>query len=160
MIPKFTFSLLHKVTSRRSYMLLGCFQEKKKITLWGSANLNDPIYIWLLSKSYWVFLGAILVTTRAFSAYTLQGTVPQDPIPPALTVTHCTVHFWSSVHWTCSDSSSTKCIITEKYLQIRVIHWNQCQSGDCYSSECSGDKRHTCILKPGFISHAHCKTTL
>lgn len=58
-------------------------------------------------------LGAILVTTIAFSTYTLQGTVPQDPIPPALT-------FWSSVCWTSSDSSSTKGTITEKHLHIRI----------------------------------------
>lgn len=71
-----------------------CFWDTfKKKTLWGSAKLSDPIYIALLSKSYWVFLGAIVVSTIAFSAYTLQGTVPQDPIPPALTVTDCTSHF-------------------------------------------------------------------
>lgn len=82
----FTFN---KVTSTRSYVFLGCFQGKRN--LWGSAELSDSIYI-SLSKSSWVFLWAILVTTIPVSTYTLQGTVSQDPIPLAPTVTGCTAH--------------------------------------------------------------------
>lgn len=97
------FSVLHGSRFHllaNSYFTKGHLEEVtwfwdtfEKRTLSVSAKLSDPIYISLLSKSYWVFLGAILVTPIAFSAYTLQGAVLQDPIPPALTVTDCTGHF-------------------------------------------------------------------
>lgn len=113
------------VTSESSYTLLGCCREDFRRCSWVLIGICKVHWPDLLKKSYWAFCEPFFCHHHTSSLLTHHKAIhPRTSFVLHLQETLCHT-FCSSVCWTSSNiSGSAKYVITEKYLDISVIHWN------------------------------------
>ena len=89
----FTF---HDVTSKSSYILLGCCQEDYRKCRWVLMGISEghwPNLYLTVEQKLLVFCEHFLSPPHLSSTYTPQGQILQDSIPPTFAVTDSTIHF-------------------------------------------------------------------